>query len=646
MRFIHATYIFGLVLLFPFNTRAAVIIQSVEPGSPTAADEYITLYNPDSVPQNLSGWSIQVKSDSGSTVQKKNFASDMHIPAQSSVLVANNSGIYAAKSLMTYASFSLPENGATIVVAPTTTLLASFPNSPNAVIYHYDSSQKNSAAPENQPVSTSVNSSTSAVSASPDVFVTPKETPPYPVQISEIFPHPADYKNEFIELYNPNPAAISIGGYILQDASGNSYIMGTRRESTTLMPQEFRSWPRSITNISLNDTDGEEIILSTAKKTLLDQVTYHGSPPKNASFALLRGGWHWTNTPSPNSTNMFDELPKPPRTRAVIPAGPLFVGEELQCSAEDTVDPNDDIKKYLWNFGDGFEVEGVVATHTYATTGTFAVQFTAIDSHGASSTVSRSITVKMRPQIQPSASSSTIFAAAKLESDNTFTYASSSTAVDRVKQPPRNTTPQQRTTNYSGVVAVAPHLLGARTLVVGKRTVIFTTERPVLTKLTPGTHVRFSAREKFRSNRLVLEVTKNDVFKIVGEGLTPTADIISGEIKSVSRASALISTSSTEFLLPTKNMPLVIPELHAGDGIEIAGIILEDDAAAPLIIPTEKISVQPRKKSVGAQNTQGILLMYGSGLLLIMLYFVFTQKRVAQLSAVLLRFFQQKPKTE
>ena len=129
-----------VLLALPNFASASVIIQTVQIGSPAAADEFITLFNPDDLPQDLSGWSVQEKSDTAATINKKNFVAGMKIPAHSSVLIANGGGIYAPQALMTYASFSLPEGGATIVIAPTTTLLISFPDAPsNAAVYHYGS---------------------------------------------------------------------------------------------------------------------------------------------------------------------------------------------------------------------------------------------------------------------------------------------------------------------------------------------------------------------------------------------------------------------------------------------------------------------------------------------------------------------------
>jgi len=66
----------------------------------------------------------------------------------------------------------------------------------------------------------------------------------------------------------------------------------------------------------------------------------------------------------------------------------------LICDVSDTsTDPGGEIATRTWSFGDGAAATGTTATHTYAAGGTFSVTMTAADGAGATSSVTRSVTL-------------------------------------------------------------------------------------------------------------------------------------------------------------------------------------------------------------------------------------------------------------
>jgi PKD repeat protein len=77
---------------------------------------------------------------------------------------------------------------------------------------------------------------------------------------------------------------------------------------------------------------------------------------------------------------------KPPVAQvAVSPAGgpaPLKVG----VSGAASTDPDGTIAGYSWAFGDGSNVTGVSAEHTYASVGEFVITLTVTDDDGATAT--------------------------------------------------------------------------------------------------------------------------------------------------------------------------------------------------------------------------------------------------------------------
>ena len=87
---------------------------------------------------------------------------------------------------------------------------------------------------------------------------------------------------------------------------------------------------------------------------------------------------------------------KPIASFSVSP-DPVKVGVEATFDASSTViynKPKDNAaQSYAWDFGDGSTSEGKVATHTYATAGTFEVKLTVIDTAGRTGTTTENLVV-------------------------------------------------------------------------------------------------------------------------------------------------------------------------------------------------------------------------------------------------------------
>src|SRR5437588_2069990 len=78
---------------------------------------------------------------------------------------------------------------------------------------------------------------------------------------------------------------------------------------------------------------------------------------------------------------------------AVQPAkGPAPLTVTLDAAASTDADGN--TLTYAWDFGNGSKGAGVRTTCTYAAPGTFTVQLTVTDTHGASHSVSQSVIVE------------------------------------------------------------------------------------------------------------------------------------------------------------------------------------------------------------------------------------------------------------
>ena len=74
-----------------------------------------------------------------------------------------------------------------------------------------------------------------------------------------------------------------------------------------------------------------------------------------------------------------------------------FAPLEVSVDASSSSDPNDSIKTYTWDFGDGTKKVGKTTSHSYQKSGTFDVTLTVEDSYGAKSTFKKEVQIKNRP---------------------------------------------------------------------------------------------------------------------------------------------------------------------------------------------------------------------------------------------------------
>jgi len=79
------------------------------------------------------------------------------------------------------------------------------------------------------------------------------------------------------------------------------------------------------------------------------------------------------------------------------PSEPIVNGTvTFNASASYDPDPNGEIDKYTWNFGDGNNATGVIATHNYTATGIYTVNLTVTDKDGLKDTFTTDVSVILR----------------------------------------------------------------------------------------------------------------------------------------------------------------------------------------------------------------------------------------------------------
>jgi PKD repeat protein len=74
-------------------------------------------------------------------------------------------------------------------------------------------------------------------------------------------------------------------------------------------------------------------------------------------------------------------------------------GTPVQFDASPSADPDGTIISYAWSFGDGATAVGAVASHVYATTGSYTAQLTVTDNGGKTAQVARTVTVALSDDV-------------------------------------------------------------------------------------------------------------------------------------------------------------------------------------------------------------------------------------------------------
>jgi len=101
---------------------------------------------------------------------------------------------------------------------------------------------------------------------------------------------------------------------------------------------------------------------------------------------------------------------RPPVARAAASPRLLFTGEMSAFNATGSADPDGSIVSYLWDFGDGANASGPLASHAYSKDGSYKATLTVTDDRGATGTASTNLTVlkRLKPLGAPSRAQTSI----------------------------------------------------------------------------------------------------------------------------------------------------------------------------------------------------------------------------------------------
>jgi hypothetical protein len=128
-------------------------------------------------------------------------------------------------------------------------------------------------------------------------------------QITELLPNPKgtgnDKTDEYIELYNANAASFDLSGFKLQ--SGLSSFRSYTFPSGTLIPaHSFKAFYSKETALSLSNSGGQVKLLDPFGNSISATEVYP-TAKDGVAYALAKGKWYWTSTPTPNAANVIKQ---------------------------------------------------------------------------------------------------------------------------------------------------------------------------------------------------------------------------------------------------------------------------------------------------------------------------------------------------
>lgn len=138
------------------------------------------------------------------------------------------------------------------------------------------------------------------------------------VVINEIYPKPNDETSEWIELYNNGSESVSLNEWKLENTEGEktSFIIPASR---IIAPNGFLTFPRSETNIKLNDI-GDTVSLYDIGNTRIDSQSFPSTLGVNTSVGRSTdGGGSWVICTTPATQNLPNNCPAPTSTPIPTP---------------------------------------------------------------------------------------------------------------------------------------------------------------------------------------------------------------------------------------------------------------------------------------------------------------------------------------
>jgi gliding motility-associated-like protein len=352
-------------------------------------NDFIELYNPDNVAINLTGWSVQYSSSTGTTWAKTDLTGS--IPAKGFYLIQAAAGTGGTLNLPTadvVGTLALSGSTGKVVLSNSNVLLTGanpvgaavidkvgfgptatgFEGTPTPVISNTTSIERKASASSTPTTlavggaeefdgngrDTDVNSADFVVTApNPQNSLIKEPNAANHVVISEVYGGGGNsgsvYKNDFIELYNPTLTAVDLTNWSVQYASAAGTSWQVTPLTGTIAPRSFylvqqAAGSAGTTNLPTADKVGTIAMAAGAGKVLLANVTtaQTGSLPTGTQiidfvgYGATASGFEGTG-PTPVPTATFSVERKASATSTDITLG-VGGAEEFSGNGYDTDD--------------------------------------------------------------------------------------------------------------------------------------------------------------------------------------------------------------------------------------------------------------------------------------------------------------------
>lgn len=340
----------------PIRVRAEepvrLVISQVQISGPAGAfDEFIELYNPSLEPVNLSSWSLQYKTATGSfPLTAKKQLPEFNFEPGKYYLVAHTSFSGGVTADLRHSAFSLSgaATGATIFLSKSSDGITGIDDLNIADKLAYGTGEGNSpedtatALPESGKalfrIADMDNNSTDfeirdaqprnstymatvpedeqepeeEENEEPDPEEQEEETQVHPagIIISEIMANPegADGGEEWVELFNSSSQPVNLKDWILDDSSVNGALGSSAYKipQIIIQPNSYASIVLPEGKISLNNSSSDSVRLFWPDKVLSSELQYTGPVKEEQTWCSIGAAYKWC-VPTPNASNA--ELP-------------------------------------------------------------------------------------------------------------------------------------------------------------------------------------------------------------------------------------------------------------------------------------------------------------------------------------------------
>lgn len=297
------------------NSSSDVVISELSMGSTASAtEEFVELYNNSSTSVSMANWSIYYRSATGTSYTKKaSFSASASIGSQKFYLVSTNKPndlTLISGMSQTGGVVELRDDKGNVIdrVGYGNAILSN--GKPAVAVQAGESLYRQYDAPNLKMVNTSDNFSdfyiatvlTPGALPAAEIEDTSEPTTYPALTINELYPNPAsdqsESSDEFIELYNPNNFDIDLNGWLIKDASGNTFIV----KNKAIAASSYVVFYSGESHLSLNNT-GDTVHLYSPNNQLVDETSDYGDAKEGLSWGLVDGAWAWNNSPTPAATN-------------------------------------------------------------------------------------------------------------------------------------------------------------------------------------------------------------------------------------------------------------------------------------------------------------------------------------------------------